>query len=300
MKFKGSFGKCLMISLGVGLLVTVTACSPQTIEVEKEVTREVDVTVEVVKEVEVEKEVTVEIVKEVEVTRLNESIENPGSSHSMQEALISSIPASYLFDEENPVGISHLVRTEEGLQVGLTASGLIPGSAVNLWLLVFNQPEKCVRGPYDCGLPDHGTKRGAMGDFLFVPNTGVVVGPDGVISISGTIGVNDSSLSGWHEFYFNNKCPIDFPDCGRPVGLTNPADAMVRVMLHSLGPAADGEMLEDQMDSYIANCQNFIGSAEGNWSNSLGEIPNEVGECASILNATHHPDDAEKAESVMP
>lgn len=285
----------LILIIG-SVVITLTACSgsqAEPTEVIKEVTVEVPIEVETVKEVEVVQEVTVEVpvVEEVEVTRLVEAEEETVMvDNSKMGKMISNGPVFFPFDAENPAGSSHLIRTSEGLQGGFSTSQVTPGDAVTLWFIFFNYPEKCIDGPFMCGPQDLGTNREAMGDFVYVPGAGGVVGPDGTVAFSGSIGLKDFSGSGLPEL--PNGCVPGYEDCGEPMGLLNPEGALVITALHSHGPALSGDELAYQTSSYLGGCESVIGTLPGGFSASPDEIPSALGECSTIQISPHAPDTA--------
>ncbi len=285
--------KSVFLCFAACVVVLLAACQPSVIEVE--VTREVQVTgkevpvtveVEVIKEVEVEVTREVEVVKEIEVTRLVEV-------EAMQEKaplMVSSAPAFFLFDGENPNGNSHVIRADDSVTGGFTTTGLTPGHAMTLWFIVFNYPEKCVAGPFECGPDDLGVNMPAQGDFVYIPGAGAVIPENGTISMSGTVEVGDFSGSGLLEF--EGSCLPGAEDCGGPMGIINPAGALIIPALHSHGPSQSGADLEYQLASYLGGCDGIIGTIPGGFSASPEEIPDQPGECATIQISPHAPDTA--------
>ena len=304
MSFQRRWRRTASLVLGGALIfIAGIACSPQVVEVEKEVTVEVPVEVpvevEVIKEVEVEveveKEVTVEIevevTKEVEVTRLVEVEGAPAiAAEPMVGSVVSNSPVFFPYAAENPSGTSHLIRSPDGLSAGFTTGDLTPGDAMTLWYIFFNYPEKCIDGPFQCGPQDLGSNREAMGDFLYVPGAGGVVGPDGTMAFHGSIGLNDPTGTGLVEL--PDGCVPGYEDCGEPVGLLNPGGALVIVALHSHGPALSGADLANQTSSYLGGCETVIGTLPGGFSASPEEIPSALGECSTVQISPHAPDAA--------
>ena len=205
----------------------------------------------------------------------------------MDDMTESSSTAFHPYDADNPVGTSLLVRTADTLYTDFEASGLTPGYAMTLWFIIFNEPELCEAGPFQCGPPDLGSNRAAMGDFVYIPGAGSVVGDDGTVSYSGSFDVGNMAWSGLPEL--PEGCVPGNEGCGDPVGLTNPEGALVIVALHSHGPALEGADLSHQLSSYLGGCEAVIGTLPGGFSASADEIPDAAGECATIVISPHAP-----------
>lgn len=135
------------------------------------------------------------------------------------------------------IGTSTLTRTEEGLSYSITASGLEPGTAVTLWLIIFNEPEHCED---DCFDPD-----------LFNPDTqadvtfggdGHVIGSSGEATFSGSRDAGDNSGSIMGEWF-------ELPEHG----LINPLEAEILFILHNHGPVIEG-LEEEMISTFNAGC----------------------------------------------
>ena len=97
-------------------------------------------------------------------------------------------PIYWLSDE---VGTSMLVRSASGVSFTYHTSGLVPGQAVTLWVVVFNTPAACATHP--CTFNDMPNPE-AEGDFLF--GGGHVIGGTGTGNYGGHLAVRDGSGSG--------------------------------------------------------------------------------------------------------
>ena len=156
---------------------------------------------------------------------------------------------------------------------------------MTLWFIVFNNPDDCEAGPYQCGPADMGANRPARGDFLLA--SGHVIGADGSATFGGRLNVGDTSGSGLSEL--PDGCIPGYPDCGGPVGLESPEGALVIQAVHSHGPKQTGQVLKSQLQSYTGGCEAFIGSLPGGFAASQAEVPVAVGECSTIQVSPHAP-----------
>lgn len=199
-------------------------------------------------------------------------------------ALVAMIPAasadttrevttegvSWWWDDTSTVGTSHLARTETGLQAKFVAKELTPGDAVTLWVITFNNPEACSTTP--CSVPADVFNEAAGADFYWA--AGKVVGANGRVVLSGRLNVGQTAYSGKVEVGIGDAVPLD-----------NPYGAEVVLATHSHGPAATGAELYAQLTSFTGGCAVFNG-ADG-FATGFGDIPDEVGECATIQRSLH-------------
>jgi hypothetical protein len=175
------------------------------------------------------------------------------------------------------VGISTLVRTDAGLSASFKSSGLPAGQAVTLWFVIFNNPSAC-GGP--CGLADLLFNLAAEGDFLV--GAGHVTGASGTANFGAHLAVGDTSGSAFPE--------IGMP--ARPIGLTDPWNAQVGLLLHSHGPAVPGQVLASQISSFTGGCTVFLGDLElpgSGIADTADDVPDAVGECSTLLASIHMP-----------
>jgi hypothetical protein len=174
-------------------------------------------------------------------------------------------PIYWLSDE---VGTSMLVRSESGVSFTYHTSGLVPGQAVTLWVVVFNNPAACATHPCtfnDMPNPD------AEGDFLF--GGGHVIGGTGTGNYGGHLAVGDVSGSGLAEIG------------GPALGLLDPFTAEIHLALHSHGPAVPGRTLKAQLSSFLGGCEIFLGN--DGIADGPEDIPDEVGECVTFQESIH-------------
>ncbi len=175
------------------------------------------------------------------------------------------------------VGISSLVRTDAGVSASFKSSGLPAGQAVTLWFVVFNNPSACAAS---CGLADLLFNEAAQGDFLV--GAGHVTGGGGRANFGAHLAVGDTRGSAFPE--------IGMPD--RPIGLTDPWNAQVGLLLHSHGPMVPGQVLKAQLSSFTGGCTVFLGDLElpgSGIADSADDVPDAVGECSTILASIHMP-----------
>jgi hypothetical protein len=178
---------------------------------------------------------------------------------------------------DNPTGTSKLNRTGNGLSASYNAEGLTPGNAVTLWFVVFNYPELCAGGPYQCSPNDMGNDMPAKGDFLFA--SGHVIAGNGNGKFGGQLNVGDTSRSGLAETL--EGCQ----DC--TPGLIEPESALVVLAIHDHGPRQTGQVLNEQISSFLGGC---VGEPNGNgfgFAENEGDLPDEYGECSTILMSPH-------------
>ena len=140
-----------------------------------------------------------------------------------------------MLSDSSVVGTSQLVRTENGISFSLRTSGLVPGSANSIWVVIFNNPGACSGG---CDAGDLGTE--AVGGRA-------VWGAGNVAGANGTAGFGGHIPAG----------PYD-PDLlakgggGAGTGL-NPDTAEVHLVVRTHGDAWPGN-IADQIHSFGLGC----------------------------------------------
>jgi hypothetical protein len=182
----------------------------------------------------------------------------------------------WTFDATNVVGTSSLVRTNSGVTATYHSGNLPAGQAVTMWFVVFNNPSACAAFP--CGLADLLLNPAAEGDFLV--GAGHVIGGSGTANFGGRLNVGDVSGSAFPE--------IGMPD--RVLGLTDPWNAEVHLLLHSHGPKVPGPTLSQQLSSFTGGCTAFLGDAGlpgSGIADGPEDIPDAVGECSTIQASIH-------------
>ena len=167
-------------------------------------------------------------------------------------------------------GTSTLHRNKKGITVNFKTDGLIPGHAVTLWWVIWNNPGVC-ETPNACG---------ADADFgpPFINNVGLdilyasghVVGSNGMGNFSAHLNLNDDSKS--------VNALMGFPDVG---GLLNAQDAEVHLVIRTHGPKIPGKV-NDQISSYVGGCE-----ANPFLYPPFTFYPDAIGECADIIAAVH-------------
>ena len=168
---------------------------------------------------------------------------------ALASSALVALPAGAARPSEEPVrqfadgavvGSSALVRGPNGVSFRLSTTGLEPGSAYTLWVVVFNNPSACTAPtPFSlCSDPDVGNAA-AMPDVLY--GTGHVVGGSETATFAGHRSVGDGSGS--------ISAPIGLP----AFGLVDPAGAEILLVVHEHGPVLP-EYLPDQIQTVGGGC----------------------------------------------
>lgn len=146
-----------------------------------------------------------------------------------------------------------------GTTITVNATGLVPGHAVTMWVIYFNDAN-------DCSFPDAGLSRCGFFDVLF-GRGGAVVGASHVIGGSGTA-------------TFGARLNVgDSPDILSDLPTYNPsATPDFLAIVRSHGPMTPGE-LETQLHSVFDGCTTEVGPPPGQTG---GEIPDQTGECSDV------------------
>lgn len=159
---------------------------------------------------------------------------------------------------------SNYIAYEDGISATLDTTGLVPGHAVTMWWVVFNQPDLCTNGAggLRCGEPDlliMGGDEAIEGTVLFA--AGHIVGPDGAGHYGSALATGDTS-----------GVMVDGP------GLTNPLGADVHLVLRDHGPMQAG-LFDDALGTYGGGC---LEAPEG--TGELGDFA-----CLEVQFAAHEP-----------
>lgn len=167
-----------------------------------------------------------------------------------------------------PVGSSKLVRTDNGLSAQLRTTGLTPGHVVTLWLVAFNDPDRCqagLPGFSSCGHPDALAGRGGVS-----PNhaAGAIVGEDGTVGFGAHLRVGDDSRA------------LAGP------GLVAPHRAEVILVVKTHGPKIPG-LVSEQLHTFAGGCADQSDAPPNTPPELLGRPgPND---CAEIHISVHRP-----------
>ena len=186
---------------------------------------------------------------------------------------ISKANVHWWWNPNTVVGQSLLFRTPDGLKATFTihSKQLRPDRVMTLWFIVFNSPENCFTSPCteaDVGNPD------TAGDFLY---GGGNVTTTRKVELGGNLAAGDVSGSGFIEF------GADF----LALGVIDPMTAEVMLALHSHGPSGSGADLAAQISSFLGGCDVFLGP--GGFASGPEDVPDEHGECSTIMRAIHQP-----------
>ena len=155
------------------------------------------------------------------------STDAPVSSNLLQEetptlnkVTSSTSDVSLIADPTVVVGSSKIVRNQNGVNVTVNTSGLEPGSAVTIWLVIFNNP----------GTP------GPPDDVIY--GAGHVVGGNGTAHFAAHLNEGDSGGS-----LFPQPSP----------GLIDAETAEIHIVVRSHGPAIPG-MIPEQIHTLEGDC----------------------------------------------
>ncbi len=176
------------------------------------------------------------------------------------------------------VGTSHIVRTPNGVNYQLSTTGLEPGHAYTLWMVIFNETGECLEPselPTFCG-PTDVVNDAARPDMMYA--AGVVAGGSGQATFAGSRRMGDSSGS------ING--PVGLP----AYGLENPAGAEIQLVVHHHGPMMPAYM-PDMIQTVDGGCLDAgipEPGADSPWNNH--EFGNRgPNTCHSIQFAAHPP-----------
>jgi hypothetical protein len=135
------------------------------------------------------------------------------------------------------VGTSTVVRTDNAVSVRVGTSGLEPGDAVTLWVIVANAPDECqsgLPGLSRCGPEDHLAGRGQISVHY---GAGRIVAENGTASYGAHLRVRDTS-----------QALLE----GEP-GLLDPRRAEVILVLKTHGQRIPG-LVSDQLRTFAGGC----------------------------------------------
>ena len=183
---------------------------------------------------------------------------------------VITFPALQPYDGE-----SRVTRTKNGANFRFTTSGLEPGHAYTLWMVVWNAPENCVDG---CDGMDLFTEA-ALPDMLY--GAGTVVGGSGKATFSGRISVADASGS------------VQAPLGLAANGLMDPYDAEIHFIVKDHGPKLPA-YLPDMIHTLAGGCTDTgipEAGASSPWNDYTGPEYGERGPntCKDILASVHQP-----------
>jgi hypothetical protein len=135
------------------------------------------------------------------------------------------------------VGSSTIVRNDNGVSVRLSTSGLEPGTAVTMWMVVFNKPENCSATP--CVEGDVAPGTAAMVDVINVG--GSLVGGSGKATVAAHQNVGEAGYS-------------VFEQLGAPSpGLMDAGAAELHLVVRTHGPAIPG-LVYEMIRTFGAGC----------------------------------------------
>jgi hypothetical protein len=143
-----------------------------------------------------------------------------------------------------------------------------------LCFIVFNYPEECAAGPYQCSPVDLGVTP-AQGDFLV--GGGHVLGKG---NFGGHLNAGDTRGSGLAEVLGCKGCTP---------GLIEPDTALVVLAIHDHGPAQTGQTLKEQISTFLGGCVGPFNGNQYGFATGSQDIPDNPGECSTIQFSAHAP-----------
>lgn len=177
------------------------------------------------------------------------------------------------------VGSSQLVRTKNGISAEYSTYGMTPGNAVTLWFIVFNNPELCTPAEDGCSPDDIFGNPAVEADFLLAG--GHVIGESGDATFAGHLNVGDTSGSGLAEALCGSQ------DCTDTSGLLYPDKALVVLGVHDHGPAQTGQVLKEQISSFLGGCDGPFNGNQYGFAEGIFDLPDADGECSTIQFSPH-------------
>lgn len=173
-----------------------------------------------------------------------EPVENP--LFSSANAASSSQATVFTFADETPVGTSRLIRNDRGVAVTLSTSGLEPGDAVTMWMVVFNVPSEC--SPEDDGGPP------VCGEDDLAPDTPVMVD---VINVTGSLvgGSGKATVAAHHKAGEVGYSVFDILGAPAP-GLIDARTAELHFIVRTHGPMIPG-LAYEMTSTFAAGCAGF-------------------------------------------
>jgi hypothetical protein len=190
----------------------------------------------------------------------------------------------FAFADFSVVGSSQLVRTPNGVSYTLQTTGLTPGHAYTLWIVIFNDTGGCTDGTPGfalCG-PADVVNDAARPDMMYAG--GHVAGSSGLATFSGRRQVGDLSGSA--------NAPVGLP----AYGLEDPAGAEFNLVVHDHGSMLP-DYLPDMIQSIDGGCYDAGVPAPGAaspWNDYNGGPAGAFGRrgpstCQSVQFVVHSP-----------
>lgn len=197
------------------------------------------------------------------------SIDRPNimAANEEKNATFSEV-AVLKFSDLTEVGTSRLLRNDNGLSFNINTTELKPGTAVTVWMMIFNKPENCTDGK--CGSDDvsnPNARAAVMTDVVFA-GSGRVIQKFGKATFSGHWNEGDKG---------DSIIPILLGD--EAYGLIDARGAEIHFVIRCHGPLIPG-IIQEQISTYNAGC---------------GGFPPELGtpgpnDCVDIQFAVHSPE----------
>ncbi len=154
-----------------------------------------------------------------------------------------------------PGASSKITRNSRGVTATLNTSGLMPGNAYTMWMVVFNEPDECATTP--CTGDDVAPGTAAVVDVIYV--AGNVVGSSGTATFSGRRAAGDNSKS------LFTQLGADAP------GLIDPRVAPMHLVVRDPGPAIPGQH-PSQLQTFDAACTPASSFGLGSGANVCADV----------------------------
>jgi hypothetical protein len=164
----------------------------------------------------------------------------PGEHQPLfRAAAKSTAPVVTFADPEgDAVGTSQLVRTDNGVSVKLSTTGLEPGTAATLWIIIFNEPDNCTAP--ECGEDDL-FRAEPLPDVMYMG--GSVVGGTGGATFAGHRAEGDNSRSLWAVLGVASPSP----------GLIDARVAEIHLVVRNHGPLIRG-LIGEMTSTFNGGC----------------------------------------------
>lgn len=173
-----------------------------------------------------------------------------------------------------PVGSARLVRTPNGVSFNLSTTGLSPGHAYTLWIVIFNEPGGCAV-PHECG-PDDVVNAAAKPDMMYAAGSMATAAGTATFAGHRHVGGNGSI-----------NAPVGLP----AFGLLDPYGAEIHLAVHDHGPRLP-EFLPDMIQTVDGGCTDAgipEAGAPSPWNLHSGFGRRGPNTCATIQASVHRP-----------
>lgn len=189
-----------------------------------------------------------------EESAINPELQNRGNSgnddislmgnNNAKSAMVSETSV-LKFSDLSEVGTSRLLRNDNGVSFNINTTNLEPGTAVTLWMVIFNKPENCTDGMCnEDDVFDASARAAAMVDVVF-SGSGRVIQNSGKANFAGHRNEGDNS---------DSIIPVFFGEMA--FGLKDARKAEIHFVIRSHGPLIPG-LINEQISTFSAGCAGF-------------------------------------------